>query len=400
MINQNQTSKVNCYKSLFKANIATISTNKDWTYGGNLGVVLLQLMLHKKDTTNFLLTNTINDSFSKIIAAIDTPNGVQTNTSISRGLSGFGIVNYLIKSADNSSIKSIDFQKEERMNLYISKSIITEARNNSLDFTHSSIGGAYYLTKCCADDSAIMQNLKKFIKAIPIEVSNNTIKAKNLYMKGTRPDVTALSYAHGLCGVINCCLEMFKRNLEKDHLRKLVDGFIGFIIEQQLDVFDIKQQYQFPKIVYDNPSEVGWYQLDGSSPSGWCSGDLMIGYIILKAGVILNNPSYVLKANQIISKTLERQDFATNRINHYSFCHGAVGIYWILQKCLELDANNTYSEGSKYWFDETIDFLDKQLPFSNERQNFHLLNGWGGVELVFGSLWDTKNAEWDLIFGL
>lgn len=385
--------KIAEYQTFFEYKLNSISTQKEGLYGGNLGITLLNAVFLKNNPQHYL-TN-INQLYRKAVQSIGNENGIAVTTSISRGFAGLGIVDSIL---NNNNLTLLDNSEKTKLNIFLAKSIIPEAKKYSLDFTHSSIGAAYYLAKYGSDDESVLENLKEFIRTIPIESTQEGIRAKNLLLTNNDTTVTAFSFAHGMCGIISCCLEIYKLGIEQDYIRKIVSGFIKYILSFQLENFDSKIYCQFPKTVYDNNARPAWYTLEGSSPDGWCMGDLIIGYVILKAGVVLGIDAYIKKTISIISTVLERRDFTTHRINHYSFCHGSVGIYWLLKKCFDLESNNVFYEGSMFWLEKTMELLAEHLY--NEEDNFNLLTGWGGVALVFDSTLSSKQMEWDNIYGI
>ena len=374
-------------------------SDKDWLVNGNLGKVLFLMTLAEYKSDNLYADQGITLLFEIIKRINSSKNSINASTSISRGLSGLGLVIYILRDAGClEHSKDID-SLEKKIIEVLFNNTLSEIDSGDLDGLHSSIGCIFYFTKIINYHSELNNKLRIITERLflKIEDSKNGSFIKNLrYEK----NMINLGMAHGLCGIVISLLEIYKSDIESIKISSFLSRSIDFFLSyhNNLSSSNFSNQYAFPRGIFGDNTPIE-YKVNAFSPLGWCYSDIMICLMLKKISIVLNDFTLSIKSDEIAIIDSLRKNFESTQIDSSFFCHGSSGYAWCLKKYYDLSEKKEFFDSHSHWLNITNDLLTSESKIKDIKINaFDILNGWNGVGLVMMSSAQKINLKWDSIF--
>ncbi len=134
-----------------------------------------------------------------------------------------------------------------------------------------------------------------------------------------------LSISHGLVSVVDFIIKAYKRGIDQEMCRVLLEGFINYFLSQKIDSTTYNSCY--PNLAKEN-------HLIQSSRLGWCYGDLSIALMYWEAGKALGNQLWKKEAIDILDFAITRLDLKQNQVRDACICHGTSGIALIFNRII------------------------------------------------------------------
>jgi lantibiotic modifying enzyme len=204
------------------------------------------------------------------------------------------------------------------------------------------------------------------------------------------------SLSHGISGMLVTLSKVYKLNWHRQKVEGVCENLLSLLNSFKL----INEDSCFTNILPNT---------NKTTRLAWCVGDIGIALAYWHIGSNLMNESYKLEAIQLLKKCATRSDLKNNLVYDAGFCHGTSGIAHIFNKFYFFTKDNTFSNISQYWLNQTIDksiYKDglagfkawqADLGWQNESG---LLEGISGIGLVLLSFLTDETNElcWDRCF--
>ncbi len=324
---------------------------------------LLLLMQEYKSSLNNKLLNKIHKQVNQLI------DGWDHNYTLGYGITGLAWTLEVLKK------EGLDFDNFDEWSDEIDKLIVREARKmlfvGNFDFFNGASGLVSYLL---SKQSACLNSESIFHDYI-YNLNYYKDKKSSFYYKEMDTDlyVKNLGVPHGITGIILILLLIYDSGYLKDQTRELIESFIDELIRcmcQDNRVFQLGST-----LCVDN-------NYTTRSVLAWCYGDLMAGYAIHKAGLLLENFIWQSKGIEILEKSTLRSDIHEDCL---VLCHGLPSLFIIYKRIYKTTNDVKYLQIANKWklqCEKEIlggknDSLEKVL------KNPSLFQGFSGLLLSF-----------------
>lgn len=271
--------------------------------------------------------------------------------------------------------EGLEFDNINEWSADVEKLIVVEARKmlfvGNFDFFNGASGLVFYLLS--------KQIISKRGEGIFYDYINLLKYYKNnkssFFYKDTESElyVKNLGVPHGITGIILIMLLLYDKGYLKEQTDKLIECFVDELISyicqdsrgfQLGSTFCVENSYTSRSVL------------------AWCYGDLMAGYAIYKAGVLLENYEWKSIGVNLLEKSTLRTDIHEDCL---ALCHGLPSLIVIFNKIYKITNEIRYLQAANKWkfhcekeiFNEENDRLKKTL------QNPSLFQGFPGVLLAF-----------------
>jgi lantibiotic biosynthesis protein len=365
----------------------------DTLFSGNLGRVLY-FMYRYRTSDNLYFADLASNILGQVLENIRDKKGrISFTSSLSSGLTGLCFINMLLGEDDFMDLEMdktfIQFDE------IIFKKACQQIREGNLDYLHGALGSLYYFSFRVQKNENIAAYIFEMIDLI---MEGTVIEPDGMYFKNTyinkmndTPDSLNFGFAHGLSGVVMVLLKVYQTGIANDKVQKIINGFIEFTLSKYQETdFETKQFSHFPMTI--EPENQGNY----GSFLGWCYGDLNQSIMFYQAGKILDRKDLTRIAENISETTLKRIQKKGAFMNNQFLCHGTSGLAQMYHSLEEISGNTLYQEGSQYWRNQTMNYLEK---FDWELENSGgLLGGLEGLGLVLMSSQTNTKTLWDKLF--
>lgn len=162
----------------------------------------------------------------------------------------------------------------------------------------------------------------------------------------SRVEGFSFGFAHGIPSIISMLTRALYLGFEVETIKTLLKKSFNYIIS-------VKGDYKgasFPNfITVDN----GKHIFGETSRLAWCYGDLSVGVAMLNYGEIINDISIIKDANEILLKTIERDQEHTGIVDVF-LCHGSSGLVLIYNYLFDKTGISSYKERATFWMKETV----------------------------------------------
>lgn len=363
----------------------------DSLYSGNLGKVITNMALCKY-TGDVRYANRAKEVLRLCVKRFGEAQGLRFTTAMSNGLSGLGCVMLIL---DREGYLTIEDTTSDLVK-WLAKNVYEKARSEipqgDLDPLHSSIGGLYFLAKYADFDSTEgKQYLRSLVSLLNTQLEKNKYGyfiLNKRYKKGGFVNIE-IGLGHGLCGIILSLIEVY-RVLHDDVSKSILHSLLDFLKNLYMGYQEDEEYFLFPRSVSVNGMSSN-QEVKRSLNMGWCSSDLTVGYAFLKAGLILEDENWSYLGNRIVSDFM-KYDKENLPVSEATFCHGYVGIAWVLKKCWHITNRQDCLENSSIWLEKSF---TNRTTCSREEG---LLEGQLGIYLTILNSKLGKRALWGNIF--
>jgi lantibiotic modifying enzyme len=135
----------------------------------------------------------------------------------------------------------------------------------------------------------------------------------------------------------------------------------------------------------------------------WCYGDLGIGQVLHKAGILLNDRELTELALDSLVRSCKRKDIILENIVDACMCHGPLGICHIYNRMYQKTDMPIFKDIAIYWLNEALKMGKESKHFAGFHfvhsgeyiANFSLLTGISGVGLSLLAMIDSVEPKWD-----
>jgi lantibiotic biosynthesis protein len=365
----------------------------DTLFSGNLGRALY-FMYRYRTSDNSYFANLASNILGQVLENIREKKGkISFTSSLSSGLTGLCFINTLLEDDDfmDLEMNKTFIQFDE----IIFKKACQQLKEGNLDYLNGALGSLYYFSFRVQKNENIAFYISEIIDLI-IELSISEFDGmyfENAYINkmNDTPNSLNFGFAHGLSGMVMVLLKVHKTGIVNEKVQKLLNGFIGYTLNKYQEVdLESKQFSHFPTTI--EPKNKGNY----GSFLGWCYGDLNQAIMFYQAGKILDREDLIRVAENIAETTLKRIQKKGAYLDNPFFCHGTSGLTQIYDSLEKFSGDTLYHEGSQYWLNQTMDYLEK---YDWELDNFRgLLGGLEGLGLVLMSCHTNTKTLWDRLF--
>lgn len=225
----------------------------------------------------------------------------------------------------------------------------------NFDYYEGASGTLLYLvlhSKFTDIDLLIEEYIKVVILYIESDLKYRTIRVQN------KPDNKGVNLGtpHGITGILLVLLKIFELN-KKETLRTPIQTVCNYLLKQVNEI----GEWRFPSAITIDGERI-------KSGVVWCYGDLMSGYAIYKAGILLNDSNFLDFGLSTLQNCLERIE-KKNMINNLCLCHGYSSLHLILRKVFLLTNNLVFNEGYEKYKEATEYILGYNLNHLKDNQN-------------------------------
>ena len=238
--------------------------------------------------------------------------------------------------------------------------------NNNYDFLHGALGIVLYFLS--NNDEPSDTYISRFIdafeqKAVP--TPGNGLKWLSILDYKTEKKGYNISMSHGIASIIAMLSKIYKRGINKEKTKHLLEGAMNYLLQQKLP--EGKFVSVFPNLALES--------MENLYPSrlAWCYGDLGISVAIWHASQALGRKDWEEEAKNILLHSAKRRDLKENGVVDAGLCHGTAGIAHIFNRMYGYTGMEELKEASDYWFEQTL----KMARFEDGLAGF---KAWQGTE--------------------
>ncbi|RZJ23684.1 MAG: hypothetical protein EON51_02050 [Acinetobacter sp.] len=340
-----------------------------------------------------------NDSYSEEICfnyiddIIDHSN---TNDDVPFIGTGFTGLSWMICHLINQKVIDEDSAEVlEEVRDVIKSSISHNIIGNRYDLFYGYLGLGVYFNEDKQHEYKEQQQL------IIEKLISNIIYDSNSIKWATSNDELELSYnlgiPHGIPGIILYLLDQLKHSENPNLLSDIITKGINWIISRKYP----SGNFMFPNYVTDVKNQ----NIGGRL--AWCHGDLGISFLLIKAGLALNNNSWYKLGYDVALNASHIKIEETGVVNdegqyNLGFCHGTSGIAYIFSRLSAICNCQELHLVSQKWLEITLDKIENHLEMysteTREDNQLGLLEGFAGIGLVLLSFVNKDKHDWDRLF--
>ncbi|MDV2446485.1 hypothetical protein CMU93_03095 [Elizabethkingia anophelis] len=230
----------------------------------------------------------------------------------------------------------------------LERTLITYSHNDSikfeyLDFLHGNLGILYYFIYFKSQRS----NIHKVYLSIVTCIQEHLLAILN----GNGKNIN-FGLAHGLCSMINVCIQYNKNYGDNEETQKLLKIIEKIYIEAPIN---FNNYSLFPAI---STRESFAEEAKKKFPLGWCYGDQTISLSLYKLS--LNNRSESLKklsykvSNHWAKKNTIGKALCNDSFYDFSVCHGISSVILLNNKWYDITKNDAFLQNTIYFLKETL----------------------------------------------
>ncbi|WP_106831616.1 lanthionine synthetase LanC family protein [Parabacteroides pacaensis] len=229
---------------------------------------------------------------------------------------------------------------------FLEQEYFNAIQNNNMDYFEGAAGILFYfLERKNFSLDKMDKYIKNFCDYIRVRLNQKDwIELKFDRKRNEYYKVMNLGVPHGLTGILLILLLIKEKT--PFNTNYLIMEVINLIFS-----FEIKSSpyiCHFPYIYKNDNTKV-------FSTIGWCFGDLMVGYALLKAGIILRNEYYFHYGEKILIDTIPRENQFKEKL---ILCHGFTSLAYIYENVYYKTKNNIFKTRSIYYQKKSIELFE------------------------------------------
>lgn len=353
-------------------------------YDGLAGELLFHWIVQRQD--KFSLNE---DKFNvKLDALLTNISDVQSDFSLSRGISGIG---WFLEFLNQDQGENYDPLFSEDIDAQINAILDVNHWDEEIEIVLGLAGVLTYLSRRqkFSNECSKMQSLAlKHYMQLALSFDKNTLawpQPKHSIFKFNKvnTDQNEFNYglAHGMFGIVSALLPLFDIPHFKENSEHLITSACNWLISQgNTDQKDGFFTYSTEAIQ--------------TARKGWCYGDITSALILHRVGQATQNQDFISLSKKIALNTLTPSNLDKMVIDA-GLCHGSAGLallYHLLANEMKL---TELESGREHWLTFTIERYKKDglkgfyeyVPQSNKYQANHgLLTGYSGIGLCLYSI--------------
>lgn len=347
---------------------------------GRCGLLLLYYQLYNLSKKTTYL-NKLHEESDRIIDSCNE------NYSLGYGVAGIAWTINLINTSKVFDNTDIWF---EEIDMLLETEYIKQIKLNNLDYFEGASGILFYfLNRENFPTKKLDRYIILFCKCILTHNKKEDWFELKFDPKEKRIDNTInLGVPHGITGIVLLLLmAKEKRGTDCD---LIICNLLNLILS-----FETKSPshklFNFPLVYRENRPDL-------FSSIGWCYGDLMIGYSLLKSGILLKNKTYYNRGIDILLESIYRD-------NHYNekliLCHGFPSLSHIYEEIYRITKNELFKNKSIFYKNISMQiFNNKYREYQSKHNDIFFTNpsiftGFTGF-LISLIKWNTNqtNDNW------
>lgn len=283
---------------------------------------------------------------------------------------------------------------------FLTDQMLHEIKQGRYDFMHNALGPVQYFLK--SGDKTMDEPLAEVVQWLNKTGTWEDDRVKwGTDMNPSKEKTYNISMSHGSSSIILFLSRLIAAGKGSDELRKLLVSAVNFILSQQYD-----------------PEQMNCYFPHASLEEGpirsrlaWCYGDLGVASALWQAGKIMNNHTWVVKAEEVFTLAASRRGLEEGMAMDAGICHGTAGIAHIFNRMYRETSIPALRDACNYWIEETLSvakFKNKHAGYMvyriddkiDEMEEFSLLMGIAGIGLSLIAYLSDKHedAGWDELF--
>lgn len=293
---------------------------------------------------HYLFTNNEN-SFEKIIVfleeALNKINENYKSHKVQLEIIEIGLFLIFLNEKDildNEQTEYFLTQLDDIIEDYLLKKITEK----DLDYTVGLLKAGYYFVK--RNNPTKKDLLYKCLDVIKdLSITDNDLTYWKFPLRNQDNPKIELGLGHGVAGVILFLLQLYHIDFEKEQCLRILETGIKFILSQKKTegiTWFANNAFDDEVIEYNNLSY----------------GDIGIGYVLYKAGVILKSDIYKQEGLLILENASKFRDENRVYIKDANIIYGAAGLYSVFNFIYQLTQVNIFLETSDYWYNKIFDF--------------------------------------------
>ncbi|MEG0518709.1 MAG: lanthionine synthetase LanC family protein [Bacteroidales bacterium] len=320
----------------------------------------------------------------------------RVNYSFSDGIAGIGwlisqmVEGHIIDGSNINIFTNIEISLYNKMN--------NDIHSNNYELLYGASGIALYFYSKVNSNEEYKNSLVKFAKEICI-LSIEERDGTNKWLSKRRVndelmDVFDISMSHGFSALVVILSKLYNYDREFRFVYNSILRGMNYIIKQKLEDPNVSL---YPSYSLESDAGIKHSRL------GWCYGDLSILNMLQNTRIVNDlNDNYIrCEIVKILEFTNKRRGYTMTQCSDITFCHGAVGIYYILYKYRAiLNYKIVTPETIEYWHNVFCDMTNDAMGFHNftidskSVNKYGILVGLAGVGL--GLIGITYNyTKWD-----
>lgn len=212
---------------------------------------------------------------------------------------------------------------------------------NNLDSMSGIIAvGHYYL--CAMPLINYKKEVEKIIELIEtLAIENESDLFWQFSHSETKKLNIELGISHGISGVINFLILAFNQQIKTEECLRMINKGIRYIL----------------KFAENNGTALFPVEVLSRKRLQYCNlayGDIGIGYVIFKSGIIIKNSQYIDTGLNIIENSARFRDNHNRFIKDAELIYGSSGLHTIFDFFYDYNKNPLFLEVSEYWLSKTL----------------------------------------------
>lgn len=263
------------------------------------------------------------------------------NFSLGYGLAGFAWS--IEQIAELNLLEGVDSWLSD-INTQLMVGFVLHEQHKDLDFFIGFAGILHYFL-LIGNIPKIETFADAFIKIIDEKIKNNDFWNKGYDANDNAVKALNFGIPHGIAGWVLLLLIIKEKNIRdtSSQISSLVDVLLSYKYSEDKSCI-------FPSIIYED-------EIVDANHIGWCYGDLVTSYTLLKTACVLERKDLEDLAFETIDRTLKRTDII---IDDLSLCHGYISVSVLFQKLYNLTSQTRFDELSKKWLSQAEEVFKKQ----------------------------------------
>ncbi|GAA5087148.1 hypothetical protein GCM10023210_09830 [Chryseobacterium ginsengisoli] len=271
----------------------------------------------------------------------------------------------ILDNDTDSLLESVDEILEEIL--------IQKTEKGDLDLTSGFPSVAkYFVLRNLEDKKHLLY--KTLDKVIELRKSNENGSFWMFDLRDTEEPYVELGLGHGVTGVVNFLLFLYKNNIYNEESLKLIHEGLSFI--WACNENDSENINLFPFNAFED-IYIDYHNL--------AYGEIGIGYTFYNAGTILNQKDYCDKGLQILLNTTKFKDADNSTILEPGLIYGSAGLSALYKNIYTMTEHDAFLEAKEYWHQHLLQYKNNEnsswagfnAHYSKEYDSVHMALGQG-----------------------
>ncbi|MCS3532543.1 lanthionine synthetase LanC family protein [Chryseobacterium sp. JUb7] len=253
----------------------------------------------------------------------------------------------------------------ENIDEILEEILIQKTEKGDLDLTSGFPSIAkYFVLRNLGDKRYLLQ--KTLDKVIELAKSHETGSYWVFDLRNREDPYIELGMGHGVTGVVNYLLFLYKNNIYNDESLRLIHEGLSFI--WTCKEHDSENINLFPFNAFED-IYIDYHNL--------AYGEIGIGYTFYNAGVILSHKDYCDKGLYILLHTAKFKDTDQSSILEPGLIYGSAGLSALYNNIHHLTGHDNFLEAKDYWHQHMLQYQN------NENSS------WAGFSAYYSKQYDS-----------